>query len=203
MDKFALIVVGGMQSPHYSTPILTAMANDAVLSQGRAMVFPANPPWTVLSGQTIRHWLDAELGQSSVSSHSVPLVIWAFSAGCVGMVALVSHWQQYRGKVLACFALDGWGVPLLASVPTYRLSHDSFTHNTSGWLGQGPINFYADPAVPHSQLWQSPQSVMGWQVIDRPAAKPLREPLTAAEFLCHWTRHHLNCGEVSMKPKKI
>ena len=88
----------------------------------------------------------------------------AFSAGVVAAVALLQRWQWSGGQVAGLIALDGWGVPLPTHYRTFRLSHDRFTHRSSGLLGSGSVNFYADPAVPHLQLWQAPQTVSGWQL---------------------------------------
>ncbi|MEL6248968.1 MAG: hypothetical protein AAFY78_19540 [Cyanobacteria bacterium J06648_16] len=96
-----------------------------------------------------------------------PIGILAFSAGVVATVPLLWRWQQAGGQVAGLIALDGWGVPLLGDYPIYRLSHDRFTHRSSLPLGSGPLNFYADPPVPHLALWQSPQTALGWQVEQR------------------------------------
>jgi hypothetical protein len=191
MDNFVIVVIEGMHPPQYTAASLATIAGDAVLCQGRVLVFSPSAPWQVLSGWAMRQWLEANLLGQPPTADLPPLIIWAFSAGCVGMASLVAYWQRYRQPVLACFALDGWGVPLSTAVPTYRLSHDRFTHETSQWLGGGPINFYADPAIPHHQLWRSPQTVQGWQVTALTATLPVRQPMTAAEFLCHWSHHHL------------
>jgi hypothetical protein len=191
MDNFVIVVCEGMHPPEYTAAILATIAGDALLSRGRVLVFSPASPWQVLSGWALRQWLEASLQVHSPTTDLPPLIVWAFSAGCVGMASLVTYWQRYRQPILACFALDGWGVPLPPeAVPIYRLSHDHFTHATSQWLGCGPINFYADPAVPHQQLWQSPQTVRGWQVTTQ-ATPAVRQPSTAAEFLCYWSRHHL------------
>lgn len=89
-----------------------------------------------------------------------PITIVAFSAGVVGAIAAAQRYR--RSAVRAFIALDGWGVPLVAPFPIYRLSHDGFTHWTS--LGYGQQNFYADPAVAHLDLWRSPDRVTGWRI---------------------------------------
>jgi hypothetical protein len=93
---------------------------------------------------------------------SEPLVLIGFSAGVVGMVGAAWAWQQQGGIIRALVALDGWGVPLYGSFPIYRLSHDGFTHGSSQVLGMGQDPFYAEPGVPHLELWRSPDRAWGW-----------------------------------------
>jgi hypothetical protein len=93
---------------------------------------------------------------------SEPLVLIGFSAGVVGMAGAAWAWQQQGGSICALIALDGWGVPLYGSFPIYRLSHDGFTHWSSQALGMGQDPFYAEPGVPHLELWQSPDQAWGW-----------------------------------------
>ncbi|NJL44591.1 MAG: hypothetical protein HC922_00225 [Leptolyngbyaceae cyanobacterium SM2_3_12] len=183
-----VVVCGGLHPPSYNGQILTILATDAVLSQLPVLAFAPSWPLAVLSPYVLRQWLEERLMQLSLAPDSGPnadrvLIIWAFSAGCVGAVALAEHWQRHRGQVLALFLVDGWGVPRVTRVPIHRLSHDRFTHTTSRWLGTGTLDFYADPAVPHLQLWQSPQQVNGWPVNQSDSA-PGHRIMTAAEFLC-------------------
>jgi hypothetical protein len=119
-----------------------------------------------------------------------PLSILAFSAGVVGVATALEAWQRQGGRVACLIALDGWGVPLQGKFPIYRLSHDYFTHWSSCWLGSGPLNFYADPAVGHLDLWKTPQQVWGWQLsatrpplLPDPASAPTRR-MTALTFIC-------------------
>ncbi len=91
-----------------------------------------------------------------------PLVMIGFSAGVVGMAGAAWAWQQQGGTLRAVIALDGWGVPLYGAFPIYRLSHDGFTHWSSQALGMGQDPFYAEPGVPHLDLWRSPQEAWGW-----------------------------------------
>ncbi|MBC6480286.1 MAG: hypothetical protein GDA56_23370 [Hormoscilla sp. GM7CHS1pb] len=102
-----------------------------------------------------------------------------FSAGVVGAIGAAWQWQMWGGKVKACFALDGWGVPLLGNFPIHRLSHDYFTHWSSRLLGTGEDSFYANPPVAHLELWREPDTVSGWwQLPDGNAQRT-----TASEFL--------------------
>ncbi|MEM6593072.1 MAG: hypothetical protein AAF651_14580 [Cyanobacteria bacterium P01_C01_bin.73] len=91
-----------------------------------------------------------------------PLTLVAFSAGTVGAIAAAHHWHYRYQTVAALLALDGWGVPLAAPFPIYRLSHDYFTHWSSALLGAGDHSFYADPPVRHLDLWRSPDHVWGY-----------------------------------------
>ena len=61
----------------------------------------------------------------------------------VGAIIAGNLWQKNGGKVKVLFAFDGWGVPLIADFPCYRLSHDYFTHTTSKLLGGDKNAFYA------------------------------------------------------------
>jgi hypothetical protein len=195
LDNTALVVVSGIHPPSYTANLLVMAAADPVLSQVPILVFPAQPATTVLSAHSLRHWLDHL--SSPTTDAQIPslgpthLLIWAFSAGCLGAMGLAHYWQQYRGQVLALFALDGWGVPLASTLPVYRLSHDRFTHTTSQVLGTGPINFYADPPIPHLDLWRHPQRVEGWQTTTASLGDRTTQRLTAADFLCYWSRQCL------------
>ncbi len=182
-----------MHPPSATGQILATLAIDRDLSQLMRVLVSPQQGLGALSAFALRQTLESAIGASGsasgnalgnaavgTSEASTPgLMIWAFSAGCVGAVALATYWQRWRGPVQALFLVDGWGVPCPPTVPVYRLSHDRFTHNTSGLLGQGDVNFYADPAVPHLDLWQHPQVVTGWSVGPGQRA----EKLTAADFL--------------------
>jgi hypothetical protein len=93
-----------------------------------------------------------------------PLVFIAFSAGVVAAIGAATVLQVVGKSVQGLIAIDGWGVPLTACFPIYRLSHDYFTHWSSALLGAGQESFYADPPVEHLQMWRSPQTVQGWWV---------------------------------------
>jgi hypothetical protein len=110
---------------------------------------------------------------------STPLLFISFSAGVVGAIGAARLWHKHGGLVSALIALDGWGVPLVGDFAIHRLSHDWFTHWNFG--GPSPDSFYADPGVPHLTLWQSPQSVIGWQVEAR--NERIKTSTTAANFI--------------------
>lgn len=102
----------------------------------------------------------------------------AFSAGVVSAIAVAQELANSQ-RIKGLIAMDGWGVPLKGDFPIYRLSHDYFTHRTSNLLGAGKKNFYADPPIPHLQLWQHPQKAIGYQEI----APGCKIKCTAAEFM--------------------
>jgi hypothetical protein len=115
-----------------------------------------------------------------------PILMISFSAGIVGAIAAAWAWQLRGGSIRAFVALDGWGVPLSGSFPTFRLSHDEFTHWSSQPLGIGQSPFYADPEVGHLDLWGSPDQAWGWWLQD---GRP--ERFTAAEVICRILHGHL------------
>jgi hypothetical protein len=151
--------------PGLHSPILTEAFWVVICQRGKQyglsdrdlshLVFPDAQYWA-FSAIHVNRWLSAKCC-------SRPLVFIAFSAGVVG--ALGAAWmQQLQGKsIQALIAIDGWGMPLSGTFPIYRLSHDRFSHDSSAWLG-GQSIFYADPSVPHLQMWRSPDQVRGyWQ----------------------------------------
>jgi hypothetical protein len=203
MSPVALVVCGGLHPPGWTAQILATIAADERLSQLPVVTFCPSSPLAVLSARSLRQQLDARLVTPNPA-----LIIWAFSAGCVGAAALANHWHRYRNPVLALFLVDGWGVPWSGIAPLHRLSHDRFTHTTSRWLGQGTADFVATPAVPHPRLWQSPQTVLGEpgnfslggefprgeepDTVAFPGPGERWEGLSAADFLCGWSRYYLD-----------
>lgn len=207
MRQIVLLVCSGMHAPSSTGQILATISRDEVLSQQQVVCAPQHG-LGVLSPFALRQTLDsgvllrpnpgkpsaatgsskADLDSTAAEDAPPALIIWAFSAGCVGAAALATHWQRHRGPVLGLLMVDGWGVPRDPEVPVYRLSHDRTTHDTSRWIGAGEIDFYADPAVPHLHLWQQPQSVIGWAV----APGEAQQPSTAADFLCVRSRQAID-----------
>ena len=187
MGDVVLVVCGGMGPPGDTEPVVAMAAADDTLGPLRRVVWAPESPLQVLSAYGLRRELEATVAALGAGAASPALMIWAFSAGCVGATALASYWQRQRGRVLGLFLVDGWGVPCDPAVPGYRLSHDRFTHDTSGWLGAGEEAFYADPGVPHRQLWRCPEAVAGGVVgAGEAGAWPRersRERLSAADFL--------------------
>lgn len=118
--------------------------------------------------------------QLSPSQRHTSILLIGFSAGVVGAIGAAYLWQSIGGRIAALIAVDGWGVPLLGSFPIHRISHDPFTHWSSGLLGAGQDSFYAEPAVAHLELWRSPQTVAGWSIR---RCDQCHYRTTAAEFL--------------------
>lgn len=178
----------------FTGSVLAAIARDRELSSLSRVICAPQRSLGVLSPFALRQSIEASWKDPKVSSGEVAptaLIIWAFSAGCVGAVVLANHWQRYRGPVLALFMVDGWGVPRPPAIPVHRLSHDQITHDTSRWLGSGDDDWYADPAVPHLTLWQQPQAAAG-RTVASVASTQAGQRLTAAEFLCGRSRAYID-----------
>jgi hypothetical protein len=116
------------------------------------------------SAWDIYRWLEKQLSDPSQITEN--LLFIAFSAGVVGGLGAAIAWQMKVGNIRGFFAIDGWGVPLVANFPLYRLSHDYFTHWSSAMLGRLKHSFYCDPPVEHLDLWRSPDTAWGWYVVD-------------------------------------
>lgn len=167
MNPSYLVVCPGFHPQALTQGLLQALQAHASLQDLAILVMPTQKSaWRVLSGYEIRQFLYAVLGipRTDRVPSGTQLIFLAFSAGCVGAATTARHWHLGGGTVKALFAVDGWGVPLVEPYPVYRLSHDHFTHQTSRLLGSQQIDFYADPSVPHHDLWHHPDRVMGWQV---------------------------------------
>lgn len=119
----------------------------------------------------------------TVATPERSLLFIAFSAGVVGAVAAANLWQGQGRKVAALIALDGWGVPQFGAFPLHRVSHDHFTHWSSAMLGAGQDSFYADPPVPHLDLWQTPETVSGYRITVGGAPSGTTFPTTALDFI--------------------
>jgi pimeloyl-ACP methyl ester carboxylesterase len=115
-----------------------------------------------------------------------PLFLMGFSAGVVGAVTAAKQWQKPRGNIQGLMAIDGWGVPLWADFPCYRLSPDCYNHWLHQGLGQCQSSFYADPPCSHLDLLRSPQTRYGW--CSYPEQRPMQYA-TLADFI----RNILNC----------
>lgn len=216
MARVILAICGGFHDPQDTDGVLHLCTEDPDLSAIPTAVLGGGVPWAPLSAHALRQSLDSTdilASRSRVAPHSEAspspapqgnpagypdLIIWAFSAGGVGSVAMAHHWQHYRGAVRAMFLVDGWGIPWGGNIPCHRLSHDGFTHRSSRLLGAGRADFFAQPAVPHRQLWRSPHRVMG-----RGPLPPLTHHsghsdgsgpgpvVSAAQFLTEWTKTYL------------
>ncbi len=107
------------------------------------------------------------------------LHVIAFSAGVVVAYPLLKAWQG-MGGTSRLVAVDGWGMPLVGNLVIYRMSHDWWTHQTTYFPtpDQSQGYFYANPAVDHLTLWQSPQSTQGIGSISQSGGS-----MTALEFI--------------------
>ncbi len=166
------IICPGIHSPQLTDCFLEGFQSNFC---HRILVVPTldYPPYCIP-----RLWLFLRENLGS-PANSPPLLFLAFSAGVVGAMGVAWLWQQQGGKVQAVIALDGWGVLKMGNFPVYRLSHDYFTHWSSALLGGEKESFYAQPAVTHLELWQSPPTVWGWWVL--PSGNKCR--CSAADFL--------------------
>lgn len=174
------VVVPGIHNAELTDHFLASVT----LPNAEVRVFPAQTqapyaPWAVLD------YLRTTYG---LPEQAPPLRFVAFSAGTVGAIAAAQLWQNAGGRVVSAIALDGWGMPAWTGFPVYRMSHDRFTHWSSRLLGGVVEGFYADPPVPHLELWRSPHTVWGWR--DRtpiPGLPPTtRIRTTAAHALHQW-----------------
>lgn len=164
---------------------LSKNSNQFSSTTAQILIFPAQD-YPAYSAIHIVEFL-----QSQIYDIESPVVFISFSAGVVGAMGAALTWQLLGGKVKTLIAIDGWGVPLLG-IPIHRLSHDYFTHWSSALLGAGKDSFYADPAVDHLELWQSPNICRGWRV-DSTREKKVeqRTYTTAAEYIINLLQDYL------------
>lgn len=176
-----LIICPGVHSNSLTESFLKEMN---LQKREKLLIFPSEkyPPYSPLA-------VFAFLQQSLESpTPDQPLLIIAFSAGVVGAMGAATLWQGVGGRIVALIALDGWGVPVVSGFPVYRLSHDYFTHWSSGLLGKGAESFYAEPPVLHLKLWQHPNKVTGWQE----KAQGCRTYCTVYDFLTDLLKKYLD-----------
>ncbi len=150
------------------------------LDLSHLLVFPTEQ-YPAYSGFHILQFLQQQY-QHDFSSE---LIIISFSAGVVGAIGAAWGWQLGGGKVKRLIACDGWGVLLGGDFPIHRVSHDQFTHWSSGFLGKGNESFYADPAVEHLGLWRSPHKVTGWRVQTTVNQEEVRYYCSFMDFLTY------------------
>jgi hypothetical protein len=184
-QRLQIVICPGIHPAALSQRLLHALS-DALSG---ALVVPAQLP--AYSGAHILGFLleqfagsERHLPERLKLALQTPILLVGFSAGVVGAITAAHLWQSLGGVVVALIAVDGWGVPLVASFPVHRLSHDAFTHWSSALLGAGQTSFYAEPSVAHLSLWQSPQLVWGWSV-QRDQSRSRYCRTSAAEFLQH------------------
>lgn len=174
--KFELVVCPGVHHPNLSADFIQDLQeNSDRASEYKWLILPTQH-YLPYSPRDVYQWLT----HNYVSPlDAPPLVFICFSAGVVGGLGAALWWQSNGGKVKAFLALDGWGMPIVANFPVYRLSHDYFTHWSSALLGTGKDSFYADPAIEHLDLWRSPNTTLGWWV----KSTGMKQRCSVAEFL--------------------
>ncbi|MBE9170772.1 hypothetical protein IQ238_25750 [Pleurocapsales cyanobacterium LEGE 06147] len=162
----SVVICPGIHSSQLTDSFIKNIQTDTEQVSNDWLIFPARD-YPSYSPIAIYQWLE----EHQPSPAQAPSLLFiTFSAGVVGGIGAALTWQMRGGKVKAFLALDGWGVPLVANFPLYRLSHDYFTHWSSALLGTGAESFYAEPKVEHLDLWRSPHISLGWWV-KRPGLK--------------------------------
>ena len=151
-----VIIIPGIHSPQL-TESFVAGIQDKIKQNYLILPTEEYLPYSALS---VYQWL-----QQQQLSKTEPVPFITFSAGVVGGIGAAIAWQLQGGKVQSLIAIDGWGMPLIANFPLYRVSHDHFTHWSSAILGAGERGFYANPAVSHLTIWRSPENCWGWRTI--------------------------------------
>ncbi|WP_008310250.1 hypothetical protein [Leptolyngbya sp. PCC 6406] len=187
----AIILCPGSHPRGWTHEFLAQLKEAAPELMSTIRVAPTSPgdAW---SPYALRRWLQTQdwTEESPTGLRLSPLIFVAFSAGCVA-AAGVAHYGSVQGHTVgAVIALDGWGVPIVGPFAVYRLSHDFITHQTTHWPRSGQGHFYADPPVPHRDLWRTPATVTGWQTLQSPNGLDLKDgsATTALQFLvdCLW-----------------
>ncbi len=170
-----LILCPGIHPPAWTTAFWAHLGPVCPPGYGDCLIFrtSSQAQW---SPYALRQFCTAQ-------SIAPPIILLAYSAGCVAATGMAHDWAQRGQTVAALIAIDGWGVPTVGPWPTYRLSHDAFTHTTSLWLGAGRGNFYASPSVAHAAMWCSPHQVVGYAVPGQGQPMSPPQPMTALRFL--------------------
>jgi hypothetical protein len=171
----SVVICPGIHSPYITESFIKNIQTDIEQIKSDWLIFPTQD-YPSYSPMAIYQWLEKYYFSPS---QAPALLFITFSAGVVGGIGAALTWHMRGGKVKAFLAFDGWGVPLVAGFPRYRLSHDYFTHWSSALLGTGAESFYAEPEVEHLDLWRSPHTSLGWW-IKRPDWKIY---CSAAEFV--------------------
>ncbi|GAB4537772.1 MAG: hypothetical protein Tsb0014_26910 [Pleurocapsa sp.] len=167
-----IVICPGIHSPQLTDSFVAKIGKELL---NNCLIFPTSE-YPAYSIYDIYQWLKIFQGKPSTSP---PLIFITFSAGVVGGIGAALAWHQQGGQIKKFMALDGWGVPLIANFPIYRLSHDRFTHWSSAILGGGNQGFYCDPSVEHLTLWRSPDACWGWRTINSRKATPC----SAAQYI--------------------
>jgi hypothetical protein len=192
----AVVIIAGIHDQRLTESFVSQLFSDTLsrCQSGNLLIFPTQD-YPAYSGLDIFNYLCSQsqaISNQSFEANSVklPLVFICFSAGVVGAIAAAWMWQAAGGEVKALIALDGWGVPLGGNFPVYRISHDHFTHWSSGLLGAGVESFYADPPVEHLHLWNSPEATRGWWLHQILTGVNTASPTTAKTVLSYWLKIH-------------
>lgn len=175
MTRAKIIICPGIHSPQLTDNFIQSLESLDDFSLSNYLVLPTKK-YAAYSPFDIREFLRQNLAQPSPS---IPLLFLAFSAGVVGAIGAANIWQLSGGKLTALIAFDGWGVPLIGNFPIYRVSHDYFTHWSSGLISFSQDSFYAQPDVTHLDLWRWPHNAWGWW--EKPSG--LKVYTNAAEFI--------------------
>ena len=151
-----IIICPGVHSPELTDRFVQSISNRV---EADYLILPTaeHPPYNAIA---VYQWLERQQ-----LSKTQALSFIAFSAGVVGGISAAIAWQLQGGNVRSFIALDGWGMPLGGNFSLHRVSHDRFTHWSSGILEAGAAGFYAEPEVDHLELWRSPEACRGWRVI--------------------------------------
>lgn len=159
MSQPNIIICPGIHSPQLTQDFVESIRN--FIEQREYLILPTRRYLPYSTAATVQ-WLKQNY---PIPSKAPNLSFIAFSAGVVGSIGAANIWQLWGGQVNCFIALDGWGMPLMGNFPLYRISHDRFTHFSSGILGGSENGFYAEPAVEHLEIWRSPYSCQGWRTL--------------------------------------
>ena len=160
--KSITIICPGIHPPQLTKDFVEGIQNIIESEYSEYIVLPT-VQYAPYSAIAIEQWLKIHY---SSPKDAPALSFIGFSAGVVGSIGAAISWQLQGGKINSFIAFDGWGMPLAGNFPIYRVSHDQFTHSTSAILGGGKPGFYADPPIEHLELWRSPDTCTGWQIIN-------------------------------------
>ena len=154
LEKRPVIICPGFHKPQLTEQFVQSVFSPSqALDRFRPLVVEA----LCADPIAIFNWMTRSLGPPAETQ---PVLAIGFSGGVVGITGALLLWQQQGGKVAKLIAIDGWGMPVVG-LPVCRVSHDAFTHWSMLPLGAGDVNFYADPAVDHLQIWGEPERVAG------------------------------------------
>lgn len=188
-----VVVVPGIHPSTLTHEFIQAVhpcLNQAWIVPGQQI--PVYSPQHVLT--FLREQWEQMVSVNTKTRHDARSVLFiGFSAGVVGSIGAARQWQAQGGQVRALIVFDGWGVPLYGDFPIHRVSHDAWTHWSSGYFGNTQASFYADPPVAHLELWRSPHTASGIRTDSKPSnAQPSNaQPLeTAADFVRSLLAHY-------------